>query len=101
MTSRQRISFRRERAVKAPGPPGSGQKPVESTRSQLRRHVLSYYDAWREAATDVEAASRHWRAAQDGEREGAVLAFFAALDREEKAAAEYQIAWSVWCPGVS
>jgi hypothetical protein len=29
------------------------------------------------------------------------LAFFAALDREQKAAAEYQIAWRSWCPDVT
>jgi hypothetical protein len=86
MRSRQRIPFRKEHAAKAP---------------HLRRHALSYYDAWREAATDVEAASRQWQAARDGEREGAALAYFVALDREEKAAAEYKIAWRLWCPDVS
>jgi hypothetical protein len=99
--SRQRIPFRRERAAKAPSSPGSGQRPVESTRAQLRRYVLSYYDAWREAAIDVEAAARQWRAARDAERNGAALAFFAALDREQKAAAEYEIAWRAWCPDVT
>ena len=90
MRSRQRIPLRKERVAKA-----------ESTPPQLRQHALSYYDAWREAATDVEAASRHWQAARDGEREGAALAYFAALDREEKAAAEYKVAWRLWCPDVS
>jgi hypothetical protein len=98
---RHRSTFRKERAAKVPSPPGSGQKPTESTRPQLRRYVLGYYDAWREAATDVEAASRHWRAARDAERNGAALVFFAALDREAKAAAEYQIALRAWCPDVS
>jgi hypothetical protein len=100
MRSRQRIPFRKERAAKVSSPLGSGHKPAESTRPQLRRHALSHYDAWREAATDVEAASRYWQAAQDEEREGAALAYFAALDREEKAAAEYKIAWRAWCRDV-
>lgn len=61
-----------------------------------RAVVLRRFDAWREAAYDVEAASRRWRTASDDERDRAVWAFFAALEREEKAAVEYERAWRAW-----
>ena len=61
--------------------------------TQRRSVLLAYFDAWRDAADHVEAASRRWRAASGRARTEAALAFFAALDREEKAAAEYQLAW--------
>ena len=73
--------------------------PIASKRS-LRSHdlrerrplLLAHLDAWRDAADDVEAASRRWRAASGHARNDAALAFFAALDREEQAAAAYQLA---------
>jgi hypothetical protein len=74
--------------------------PIASKRSlrsrdlrERRPLLLAYLDAWRNAADDVEAASRRWRAASGHTRSDAALAFFAALDREEQAAAAYQLAW--------
>jgi hypothetical protein len=64
-------------------------QPVAARRSIL----LAYFDEWRDAADDVESSSRHWRAAPAGERAAAALAYFASLEREEKAASAYQLAW--------
>lgn len=61
--------------------------------AQRRPTLIAYLDHWRNAADDVEAASRRWRAASPGERADAALAFFAALEREETAAFVYQLAW--------
>ena len=61
-----------------------------------RRVLLVHHDAWREAADDVEAASRRWRAAALADRADAAVAFSAALEREEKAASAYQLAWEEW-----
>ena len=62
-------------------------------RTRQRSLLLHQLDAWRDAATDVEAAWRRWRAASGCSRADAAHAFFAALDREEKAASAYQLAW--------
>lgn len=61
--------------------------------AERRSAAIRCFDSWREAAYDVEAASRRWRTAAPDEQPAAALAFFAALDREEKAAAEYEHAW--------
>ena len=66
--------------------------------AERRRLAVRGFDSWREAAYEVEAASRRWQAASADDRHGAALAFFAALDREEKAAAEYEHAWRAWRP---
>jgi hypothetical protein len=58
-----------------------------------RARVIRFMDDWREAAYDVEAAARRWRDADPDDREAAAAAFSAALEREEKAAAEYEFAW--------
>ena len=57
-----------------------------------RHLLLNYLDAWRDAADDVEAAARYWAKAQVDEQRAAALVFFAALDREETAAAVYELA---------
>jgi acyl-CoA reductase-like NAD-dependent aldehyde dehydrogenase len=64
-----------------------------SSHTHRRPTLIAYLDDWRDAADDVEAASRRWRAASPGERADAALAFSAALEREETAAFMYQLAW--------
>jgi hypothetical protein len=65
-------------------------------RAESRSIALRCYDAWREAAYDVEAASCRWRTASRDERPAAASGYSAALEREEKAATEYQLAWRAW-----
>jgi hypothetical protein len=66
--------------------------------AERRLVAVRRFDWWREAAYEVEATSRRWQTASAEERHAAALAFFAALDREEKAAAEYEHAWRAWRP---
>jgi hypothetical protein len=63
-----------------------------------RAGAIRRFDAWREAAYDVEAASRRWRSASAEDWEAAACGFFAALEREEKAASEYERACRAWSP---
>jgi hypothetical protein len=65
---------------------------------ERRRLAVRRFDSWREAADDVEAAARRWQNTSPDDRRAAALGFFAALDREEKAAAEYEQAWRAWRP---
>ncbi|MBV9337510.1 MAG: hypothetical protein JO262_06655 [Solirubrobacterales bacterium] len=66
--------------------------PVVSPPSSiLIDAVLDGYIAWREENAAVEAAYRSWLAAAREERALAFAAYSAALDREEHAAAEYQL----------
>lgn len=67
-------------------------------RAEGRASVVRCFDAWRDAAYDVEAASRWWRRAPAVDWEAAAAGFFAALEREEKAASEYERVWRAWCP---
>jgi hypothetical protein len=53
-------------------------------------------DAWRTAADVVEATARDWTSAQALRRAVAAGAYFAALDREQRAAADYERAWEMW-----
>jgi class 3 adenylate cyclase len=68
----------------------------DTRRAEGRASVVRCFDAWREAAYDVEAASRWWRTAPAEDWEAAASGFFAALEREEKAASEYERAWRAW-----
>lgn len=84
---------------------GSGAKPrrfpgaePDTRRAELRAGVVRCFDAWRDAAYEVEAAARRWRAGPADDWEAAASGFFAALEREEKAAAEYERAWRAWRP---
>jgi hypothetical protein len=87
MKSRQWILARKK-------PPSSASvlesAPAESRPLELiapgRATLIGYLDDWRDAADDVEVASRRWRAAPPGQRGDAAFAFFAALEREETAA---------------
>jgi hypothetical protein len=74
-----------------------GSEP-DTRRAHGRATVVRCLDAWREAAYDVEAAARRWRAGPADDREAAASGFFAALEREEKAATEYERAWRSWTP---
>jgi hypothetical protein len=68
----------------------------DTRRAGVRAKVVRCFDAWCDAAYDVEAASRRWRSAPVEEWGMAAAGFFAALDREEKAATEYERAWRAW-----
>jgi hypothetical protein len=74
-----------------------GSQP-DGRQAETRALVERCFDAWREAAYDVEAASRRWRAGPADDWEAAASGFFAALEREEKAATEYELAWRAWTP---
>jgi hypothetical protein len=52
--------------------------------------VLDGYVAWREENAAAETAYRNWLRAGRAERGLAFAAYTAALDREERAAADYQ-----------
>jgi hypothetical protein len=52
-------------------------------------------DAWRAAANDAALAFRCWRSAPSAERGDAAAAYLAAIEREEKAAAEYSRALEI------
>jgi hypothetical protein len=67
---------------------------------RVREHVTTLVvdvanraSAWRDAALDAELACRRWRAAPDAERGDAAAGYLAAIEREEKAAAEYNRAF--------
>jgi hypothetical protein len=45
--------------------------------------------AWRGAAFDAELAYRSWKVADQADRDEAAASYLAAIEREEKAAAEY------------
>lgn len=65
--------------------------PVASPASSiLIDAVLDGYVAWREENAAAEAAYRNWVRAGREEQALAFVAYSAALDREEYAAAEYQ-----------
>lgn len=70
----------------------------ERRRAGGRASVVRAFDAWREAAYDVEKASRWWRTSPAEDWEAAASGFFAALEREEKAASEYEREWLAWRP---
>lgn len=89
MKSPLRITIRPRPAAKSPpSRPSAGDVP----RGAHRQLLLGHLDAWRNAADDVEAAARYWAKAYVGERRAASLVYFAALDREETAAAVYELA---------
>jgi hypothetical protein len=66
--------------------------------SSTRAGAVRAFDAWREAAYDVEAAARRWRSTPADDWEAAAWAFSAALEREEKAARAYERACRAWRP---
>ncbi|HUA71479.1 MAG TPA: hypothetical protein VMA96_10365 [Solirubrobacteraceae bacterium] len=58
--------------------------------SDLIDAVMDGYVTWREESAAVEAAYRTWRRASSDRRTVAFEDYFAALDREERAASEYR-----------
>ena len=89
MKSPQRIFSRKSAPSSQRGEKGAAPR----TRiAQRRPMLLVHLDAWRDAAVEVKAAWRRWRVASGGTRANAALAFFAALEREEKAADVYRLA---------
>ncbi len=52
--------------------------------------MMDRYVSWREACAAVEKSYRDWLSARSEDRAAAFAAYSAALDREERAAAEYQ-----------
>ena len=87
-------------------PPSSAHPAVARSKTQgrtvsprVRAHVTRLVvevgnraSAWRDAAGDAELAYRWWKTARLGERGDAAAAYLAAIEREEKAAAEYSSA---------
>jgi hypothetical protein len=58
--------------------------------SELIDAVMDGYVNWREESAAVEVAYHTWRAASPDRRTVAFEDYFAALDREERAASEYR-----------
>ena len=56
--------------------------------------------AWRDAAVDAELSYRWWNLAEQPDRDDAAAVYLAAIDREEKAAAEYSRALEDCCRAV-
>jgi hypothetical protein len=57
---------------------------------QLVDALMDRYVAWREESVAVDAAYASWRRAPSGDRAMLFAAYLAALDREERAADDYQ-----------
>jgi hypothetical protein len=83
-------------------PPGAhravprSKTPVRRVSPRIKAHVTRLVvevgnraSAWRGAAGDAELAYRWWKTAPLDERGDAAAAYLAAIEREEKAAAEY------------
>jgi transposase len=87
----------------------SGQHPTVRPRTRMRAvsprvreritrvvvDVGNRASAWRDAATDAELAYRWWKTAPPVQRGDAGAGYLAAIEREEKAAAEYSRALEV------
>jgi hypothetical protein len=76
--------------------------PVRPISPHVREHVTRLVvevanraDGWRKAADGAELAYRWWTSAPPEERGDAASAYLAAIEREEKAAAEYSRAVEV------
>lgn len=63
---------------------------VSPVSNALIDAVMDGYVTWREESAAVETAYRNWRGAPLDERALAIDDYFAALDREERAATEYR-----------
>jgi hypothetical protein len=69
---------------------------VRAVSPRVREHVTRLVvevanraDGWRAAANDAQVAYRWWSSAPAEERADAAAVYLAAIEREEKAAAEY------------
>ena len=65
-------------------------KSTVAPMSQLIDEVMDGYVTWREESAAVESAYHSWRSAGRDEEAVAFDDYFAALDREERAASEYR-----------
>jgi hypothetical protein len=90
MAPRQRATIDRTRS------------PARTVTPRARAHltrlvveVANRAGGWRAAADDAELAYRWWTSAPVEERGDAAAAYLAALEREEKAAAEYSRAVAI------
>ena len=84
--------------------PGMRQRPVTAS---ARAHVTTLVvevgnraSAWRDAAFDAELSYLWWKLAQRRDRDDAAAVYLAAIEREEKAAAEYRWAFEACCSAV-
>jgi hypothetical protein len=102
---------RRERHRGAPfGERGAADRPGRRERAvtaSARAHVTTLVvevgnraSAWRDAAVDAELSYRWWKLAEQPDRDDAGAVYLAAIDREEKAAAEYNRALEDCCRAV-
>jgi|GEM_PF-2835864 len=62
---------------------------VREQVTRLVRDVGNCASAWRGAASDARLAYRRWTVADQSDRDDAAAVYLAAIEREEKAAAEY------------
>jgi hypothetical protein len=76
--------------------PERASRPTLDLPRAARCRLVNAMDAWRQAADDVEAAARAWRSASALQRSGTADAYFAALDSEQHAATDYELAWETW-----
>jgi hypothetical protein len=63
--------------------------PMRSQRRRLVDETMDAYAGWRDQCSAVELAYSHWTEAQGDEAAVRYIAYSAALDREERAAARY------------
>jgi hypothetical protein len=61
-------------------------------RDRLIDTYIESYVEWREGCADLYCAYRRWTQSEPPDRDLALLAYRAALDREEKAALVYELA---------
>jgi hypothetical protein len=88
----------RRRAVERSTTLGRAVSPrVREHVTRLVVEVGNRASAWREAAVDAEFAYRWWQRAPKAERGDAAAVYLAAIEREEKAAAEYCRAHEACC----
>jgi hypothetical protein len=102
---------RQQRRSDTPSGPHSAlarsKTPRRAVSPRVRAHVTRLVvevgnraSAWRGAAADAELAYRWWKTAPGEGRGNAAAAYLAAIEREEKAAAEYSRALEACCSTV-
>jgi hypothetical protein len=62
------------------------------TRRQFVDEMMDDYVSWREACAAVAVSYENWRCSDRPDKQLAFSGYVAALDREEQAAAAYQLA---------
>ena len=65
---------------------------MQVVRDRLEDEAFQRYEDWRDECSTVQAAYRRWRSAAGADSTFAFAAYAAALDREERAAVQYQAA---------